>query len=109
MSTLYSLYIGTEQGKNGAIEPTVQSNGLTTIRCLIAEQFGGFSEFETRGSWIDEHKRLIQERSIRFDIVADSPIEVIENIARECGAALEQSSVLVTSQALISSAFCEVV
>jgi hypothetical protein len=108
MLTLYSMYIGTEQGKHGALRPADSAKALEVVRRRIAEQFGGYSEHPMLGAWIDSDKRLIQERSIRFDIVSDLGSEVVENVARYAGAQLDQSSVLVTSQALLTSEFCEV-
>jgi hypothetical protein len=101
---LYTLYIGTEQGTTGTLNPAYVADSLDTIRVWLARNYGGYSESEVKGAWFDvEHNRLVVERSVRFEIVTDDSRAHVEAIAIKARDLLSQSSVLVIGTPVVSN------
>lgn len=99
---LYTIYIGTEQTKDGA--PIADCTAkLDVVRLKIALAFGGYSESSVQSAWYDtERQTLVVERSVRFEIISDLPPVVVEQLAAEVRDLMSQSSVLVVGAPVTS-------
>ena len=107
MTHLYSIYLGTEQGTDGPVSALHRARVLYSIRRTLSDAFGGWSQHELLGGWIDNDQYII-ERSIRIDIMTDAPKQLVREVALEAGAALQQKTVLLTCQP-VQCEFIEVV
>lgn len=104
MKTLYTLYIGTEQDKDGNYIPKQVSHScIEDIKREAGYLFEGFSIGYVIGGWNNEKGIPVTEHSLRIEIVADSDkIARARSLARFAKELLKQNCVMLNQQAIHS-------
>ena len=89
------VFLGIERDRfNAQIDPIKRAAALKEVRREAAHTFGGYTLANVEGGWVDPHGRLIEEGSIRLDLIASDRWNV-RSFAEYAGRALNQSSVLI--------------
>lgn len=101
--TIITLTAGTEQDRNGRTLPTsVKDPAFQSIRKHLAATFGGFTETNGFGGWLDDHGNQVLEECKVWTIVTDLSAESARVsgrvLASGIAAMLNQSAVLCTVQ-----------
>lgn len=101
----YTITAGTGFDKDGrAISARVVLLALVSIRALLASLFGGYSESNGTGGWINGHGDLVTEENVTFTIVTDAAVNDAMQAAESVARLLNQESVLFTEED-VNSAF----
>lgn len=102
---MYRLTFTAGIGEDHAGEPLAVpevNRALAHIRSHLANVFGGYTETQATGGWINPNGRLVVEPSIRWIVLtdADHAPDAVEDIARVIGHELRQASVVWEREAI---------
>lgn len=91
--------VGTGTDKLG-LEISEQSKFAYLIysREWLAKTFGGYTETEHSGGWIDPRGKLIQESSVSFTVIVDGDLTKVDLAAQRLLWMFQQEQVLVTKE-----------
>lgn len=105
MTAMYIVYVGAEKdglgGRISARECGAMSRAVEKDAC---RRFGGYSKNMIKGGWLDAAGRLVKERSFRYEIITDQPIQAIREWAELARTTFKQQVVLVSRQEVVMEA-----
>lgn len=104
-----TITAGTGEDRHGStIAPHALARALATIRGELATLFGGFTETQAIGGWVNPEGRMVMEPSARWIALADTITEeTARRVALEVGRVLNQAAV-VWELETIAAGFAEV-
>lgn len=97
----YSVTFGVDEDKSGkALNPGNVNDVRADAMRAIAKEYGGVTFNRNLGGWVNDEGRLVEERSFTLYVVdiQNKGSEKIQEVAQVIKTALNQSSVLVTSE-----------
>lgn len=102
MKTLYTLYIGTQQDKDGNYIPKhVSHSAIEDIKREAGMLFDGYTMGFVIGGWNDNNHHPVTEHSIRLEIIADSDkLARVRSLASFAKELLKQNCVMLNQQAV---------
>ncbi len=68
---------------------------LKTVRKDLGKTFGGYTEVSTRGGWVNDSGRLVEEDTRTYQIATDAKRDTIITAARRVRDTMQQHSVFV--------------
>lgn len=98
----FTITAGTGFDSRGdAIALDVLAAKLAVIRSHLAGKFGGFTETETVGGWLNGVGELVLEHGRRWIVLADDSIDYSgQDAARYVGRMLDQSAVMLETESV---------
>lgn len=108
-----TITAGTGEDRNGqALDAQTVTQALASIRAKLAHTFGGYTERETLGGWINSAGTLVTEPGRQWIALTDKPARDADPLAEDVAAfvrdALLQQSVMVESETVYGR-FVEVI
>lgn len=101
-----TITAGTGEDRHGVpLSSSSVALALATIRGHLAATFGGFTETDTLGGWVDDGGRLVMEQGKRWTILADVPREEAAAQAEVVRRALNQAAVVLEFEPDVSGQF----
>lgn len=109
-----NFYIGTGEDRDGVTIPEeTKLQAMVNIRAIVASEFGGYTETQATGGWLNEAGRLIVEPAVMLSavIASEEPIRSdkleirAQSIARYMARMLNQSAVMYTMEPLQAVSF----
>ena len=95
--------IGEDRNGNAMSDESV-AEMLATIRARLAATFGGYTETDAMGGWINESGRLVVEPSKRWILLTDANAkdadELADAAARVIGRGLRQAAVVIERETI---------
>lgn len=98
-----TITAGTGQDRNGRdIDPQELQTALAGIRATLAGAFGGYTERETYGGWINDAGELVTEPGRQWVALTDKPAReadpAAEAVAEYVRAMLKQEAVVLETE-----------
>lgn len=109
MSYRITFTAGLEKGADGFyLDEGMVADAVSTVRRQLAARFGGYTETDSVGGWIDDDGYLVEERGKRWVCLASMDRKEAEKAGRELAgmiaAELRQACVVMEIER-VSSAF----
>jgi hypothetical protein len=97
LTSMFIIYVGSEKdGYGGRISARETGAMSRTVEREACKRFGGYSKHMIKGGWLDDAGRLIKERSFRYEIVTDRPVEEVMAWAELARTTFKQNTVIVS-------------
>lgn len=115
MSARITITAGTGFDRDGrALSAQRVAQALATIRATLAQTFGGYTETDTLGGWVDGSGELVTEPGKRWTVVEVEEMAGLDStraagwyVAGRIAAELGQASVLLEVEPVAVAAFVE--
>lgn len=98
VTSMLQLTVGIGKQANGkTLDKTHVRNGLNIIRKELSTEFGGYTELNSNGGWVNPRGELVTEKGKTFQValMQQTTIKNIKSVAEKARNALNQESVLV--------------